>query len=105
VTTVRTACDALRLRFSLARWDRPYDRGAVKIMVKPKLVFGENRDLDSVLCIQRVTEGEMYTVFGAENSPYSIKVRSYCRYKAIPHAWVVRNASRCGCMRQRVIQA
>ena len=33
-----------------------------------------------------------YRVFGAENSPYSVKVRSYCRYKGIPHEWVVRNS-------------
>ena len=33
-----------------------------------------------------------YRIFGAENSPYSVKVRSYFRYKAIPHEWVPRNA-------------
>src|ERR1044072_116514 len=26
-------------------------------------------------------------------SPYSVKVRSYFRYKAIPHQWVLRNAA------------
>jgi glutathione S-transferase len=31
-----------------------------------------------------------YRVFGAELSPYSVKVRSYCRYKGIPHEWIVR---------------
>src|SRR5262249_5704162 len=25
-------------------------------------------------------------------SPYSVKVRSYFRYKAIPHQWILRNA-------------
>jgi len=27
-------------------------------------------------------------IFGAELSPYSVKVRSYFRYKRIPHEWV-----------------
>ncbi|NKB98786.1 MAG: glutathione S-transferase family protein [Pseudomonadales bacterium] len=33
-----------------------------------------------------------YRIFGAELSPYSVKVRSYFRYKGIPHQWIVRNA-------------
>ncbi|MBW2447538.1 MAG: glutathione S-transferase family protein [Deltaproteobacteria bacterium] len=33
-----------------------------------------------------------YRIFGAELSPYSVKVRSYFRYKDIPHQWVLRNA-------------
>ena len=33
-----------------------------------------------------------YRIIGAEMSPYSVKVRSYFRYKAIPHQWVLRNA-------------
>ncbi|MCZ6783121.1 MAG: glutathione S-transferase family protein [Proteobacteria bacterium] len=32
-----------------------------------------------------------YRIFGIELSPYSVKVRSYFRYKQIPHEWVVRN--------------
>ena len=32
-----------------------------------------------------------YRIFGAEMSPYSVKVRSYFRYKAIPHQWILRN--------------
>lgn len=35
----------------------------------------------------------MYKIFGSENSPYSIKVRAYFRYKGIPHEWIVRNAA------------
>ena len=31
-----------------------------------------------------------YHIIGAENSPYSIKVRSYFRYKDIPHQWLDR---------------
>jgi glutathione S-transferase len=31
-----------------------------------------------------------YRIFGAEVSPYSVKVRSYFRYKGIPHEWLVR---------------
>ncbi len=31
-----------------------------------------------------------YRIFGVELSPYSVKVRSYFRYKGIPHEWVVR---------------
>jgi len=34
-----------------------------------------------------------YRVFGAEMSPYSVKIRSYFRYKAIPHQWILRNAA------------
>src|SRR5438552_6764761 len=30
-------------------------------------------------------------LFGSELSPYSVKVRSYLRYKRIPHRWVVRD--------------
>jgi glutathione S-transferase len=36
---------------------------------------------------------DVYRIFGAEVSPYSIKTRSYFRYKGIPHEWIVRNAS------------
>jgi glutathione S-transferase len=32
-----------------------------------------------------------YRIFGVELSPYSVKVRSYLRYKSIPHEWIVRN--------------
>jgi len=32
-----------------------------------------------------------YRIFGAELSPYSMKVRSYFRYKEIPHTWIVRD--------------
>jgi glutathione S-transferase len=32
-----------------------------------------------------------YKIFGIELSPYSVKVRSYFRYKQIPHEWVVRD--------------
>lgn len=34
-----------------------------------------------------------YRLFGAELSPYSIKVRSYLRYKGLPHDWIVRDQS------------
>jgi glutathione S-transferase len=33
-----------------------------------------------------------YRIIGAEMSPYSVKVRTYFRYKAIPHQWILRNA-------------
>jgi len=33
---------------------------------------------------------DRYRLFGNELSPYSVKVRSYLRYKGIPHDWVVR---------------
>ena len=35
-----------------------------------------------------------HRIFGAEVSPYSVKVRSYFRYKGIPHEWVVRDATK-----------
>jgi glutathione S-transferase len=35
---------------------------------------------------------DVYRIFGAEISPYSIKVRSYFRYKRIPHEWILRTA-------------
>ncbi len=34
-----------------------------------------------------------YRIIGAEMSPYSVKVRSYFRYKAIPHQWILRNVA------------
>lgn len=34
-----------------------------------------------------------YSIFGAEMSPYSVKIRSYFRYKGIPHQWILRNAA------------
>lgn len=34
---------------------------------------------------------EMYRIFGNELSPYSVKVRSYFRYKQLPHEWIIRN--------------
>ncbi len=34
-----------------------------------------------------------YRIFGAEVSPYSVKVRSYFRYKGVPHEWIVRDVS------------
>jgi glutathione S-transferase len=34
---------------------------------------------------------DRYRIFGAELSPYSVKVRSYFRYKGIPHQWIIRN--------------
>lgn len=36
---------------------------------------------------------DIYRIIGAEMSPYSVKVRSYFRYKAIPHQWALRNAA------------
>ena len=36
---------------------------------------------------------EGYRIIGAEMSPYSVKVRSYFRYKGIPHQWLLRNAA------------
>src|SRR5258707_4953833 len=32
-----------------------------------------------------------YRVFGSELSPYSVKVRSYFRYKGLPHEWIARS--------------
>jgi glutathione S-transferase len=34
---------------------------------------------------------EVYRIFGSEMSPYSVKVRSYFRFKGIPHRWVPRS--------------
>ena len=35
---------------------------------------------------------QAYRIYGSEMSPYSVKVRSYFRYKKIPHRWIPRNA-------------
>lgn len=35
--------------------------------------------------------GNRYRIFGSELSPYSVKVRSYFRFKGIPHDWIERN--------------
>ncbi len=37
--------------------------------------------------------GDAYRIIGAEMSPYSVKVRSYFRYKGIPHRWMLRNVA------------
>ncbi|MBG07356.1 MAG: enoyl-CoA hydratase [Halobacteriovoraceae bacterium] len=34
---------------------------------------------------------DLYKIFGVELSPYSVKVRSYFRYKGIHHKWIVRS--------------
>lgn len=34
-----------------------------------------------------------YRIFGSEMSPYSVKVRSWFRYKQLPHRWVPRSAA------------
>jgi len=44
------------------------------------------------LKLREATMGDLYRVFGAEMSPYSVKVRGYFRYKGIPHQWILRNA-------------
>jgi glutathione S-transferase len=36
---------------------------------------------------------DSYRIFGSELSPYSVKVRSYFRYKRIPHEWLIRSAA------------
>jgi glutathione S-transferase len=36
---------------------------------------------------------DVYRIFGVEPSPYSVKVRSYFRYKGIPHEWIPRDAA------------
>ena len=33
---------------------------------------------------------QVYRIIGSEESPYSVKVRAYFRYKAIPHEWLTR---------------
>jgi glutathione S-transferase len=35
---------------------------------------------------------DVYRIYGAELSPFSVKVRSYFRYKQIPHQWIQRDA-------------
>jgi glutathione S-transferase len=35
---------------------------------------------------------DLNRIFGAEMSPYSVKVRSYFRYKEIPHQWILCSA-------------
>ena len=34
-----------------------------------------------------------YRIFGNELSPYSVKVRSYFRYKQLPHEWIIRSSA------------
>ena len=33
----------------------------------------------------------VYRIFGSELSPYSVKVRSYFRYKGLAHEWLLRS--------------
>ena len=34
---------------------------------------------------------EKYSIYGNDLSPYSVKIRSYFRYKNIEHEWIERN--------------
>ena len=34
---------------------------------------------------------EKYSIYGNDLSPYSVKIRSYFRYKKIEHEWIERN--------------
>jgi glutathione S-transferase len=36
---------------------------------------------------------DVFRIFGMELSPYSVKVRSYFRYKQIPHEWIPRDST------------
>lgn len=36
---------------------------------------------------------DRYRIYGAELSPFSVKIRSYFRYKQIPHQWIQRDAT------------
>lgn len=36
---------------------------------------------------------DRYRIYGVELSPFSVKIRSYFRYKQIPHAWIQRNVA------------
>src|SRR4030081_780067 len=53
----------------------------IKRAIKPSNTFGGSPMADG------------YRIIGAEMSPYSVKVRSYFRYKAIPHQWALRNGA------------
>ena len=35
----------------------------------------------------------MNRIFGSELSPYSVKVRSYFRFKGLPHEWLLRSTA------------
>lgn len=35
---------------------------------------------------------DSFRIYGAELSPYSVKVRSYFRFKQIPHQWIIRSS-------------
>ena len=37
-----------------------------------------------------------YRIFGSELSPYSVKVRSYFRYKGLAHEWLLRSPANQG---------
>src|SRR6185295_14895541 len=40
---------------------------------------------------EEIAMADAYRIFGSELSPYSVKVRSYFRYKGLPHEWIIRN--------------
>jgi len=48
---------------------------------------------DTSASSQSTSNDRVFRIFGVEDSPFSVKVRSYFRYKGIPHQWVVRDAA------------
>src|SRR6202451_1021471 len=59
----------------------------------PALYIGFTKNADGVQSSlsRDETMTSEYHIHGIELSPYSVKVRSYFRYKGIPHRWIPRS--------------
>ena len=78
-------------------FDREHRQHArARLAVRLSLLLGAGRSSIVVgifiwLKRKRWLMSRTYRIFGSELSPYSVKVRSYFRYKDLPHEWLLRS--------------
>lgn len=66
----------------------------MRAVQQPPRLLRARAGCDKVLSLLQFLDGGAmsdYRIFGAELSPYSVKMRSYFRFKDLPHQWILRN--------------